>query len=117
MIRQELREVSDLKHTNDHRSISFQLHRYTPDGSGNFAGQNGYGYQSIARFISAAEDVNQGQRSLSDIKAEGLLALADSTLAVTAVLEAGRLSLDAGGAGVAIEYNNQGQPCGLAVEK
>ena len=83
---------------------------------GRFAGQTGYGYQSIARFIAAAGDVNQGRRSISDIKTEGLLALADSTLVVTAVLEAGRLSLDAGGAGVIIEYDHQGQPCSLAVE-
>lgn len=46
---------------------------------------------------------------------EGVLALADTTLAVTAILEAGRLSLDTGGAAVEIEHDDCGQPCALKV--
>ena len=93
------------------------LRRYTPDAAGFFAGQTGYGYQSIARFIGAAADVSGGRRCIADVRAEGVLALADSTLAVTAILEAGRLSLDEGGAAVAIKYGNDGQPCALQVQR
>ena len=100
-----------------HMYCSSLISRYTPDASGFFAGQSGYGYQSIARFIAAAVDVSQGRRTVSEIQAEGVLALADSTLAVTAVLEAGRMSLDADGAGVVIEYDGEGQPCNLVVER
>jgi hypothetical protein len=46
---------------------------------------------------------------------EGVLALLGGTVAVTAILEAGRRSLDAGGAPVDILYDAQGLPSGLKV--
>ena len=49
---------------------------------------------------------------MAAVRKEGVLALADTTLAVTAILEAGRRSLDAGGVAVLIEYEN-GQPSRL----
>ena len=55
--------------------------RYTPDSQGRFAGQSSYGYQSIADFITG-----KGEQ----------LATIESTRATTAILEAGRLSLDTG---------------------
>jgi len=39
----------------------------------------------------------------------------ETTLTVTAILEAGRLSLDNGGAAVEIGYDAAGQPAGLTV--
>jgi D-galacturonate reductase len=94
-----------------------QTDRYTPDASGSFAGQSGYGYQSIAQFIKAAKEVSAGACTVKDVRAAGVLALADQTLAVTAILEAGRLSLDHGGAGVLIEYSDGGlTPVALRVE-
>jgi D-galacturonate reductase len=55
--------------------------RTTPDASGRFAGQSSYGYQSIADFIL-------GKRES--------LALIEDTRTTTAILEAGRESLDEG---------------------
>jgi D-galacturonate reductase len=84
--------------------------RYTPDANGYFAGQTGYGYISIASFIDAAAAINSGGRSISYYEQEGQLALASKTLAVTAILQAGRLSLDNTGAAVDILYSDNGQP-------
>lgn len=55
--------------------------RYTPDANGRFAGQSSYGYQSIADFIL-------GKREN--------LATIETTRNTTAILEAGRQSLDTG---------------------
>ncbi|GAX83835.1 hypothetical protein CEUSTIGMA_g11259.t1 [Chlamydomonas eustigma] len=89
--------------------------RYVPDSLGYFAGQTGYGYQSIAQFIQACQELNAGMRTMSDIQIEGNLALVDDTLAVTAILEAGRRSLDAGGMPVSICYDSQGRPVNLVL--
>lgn len=75
--------------------------KYRPDADGNFAGQSGYGYQSIAAFVGAVGSINSGDTTAKDW--EHRLASAKQTLAVTQILEAGRKSLDAGGAMVAIE--------------
>jgi D-galacturonate reductase len=75
--------------------------KYRPDADGNFAGQSGYGYQSIAAFVAAVGSINSGDTTAKDW--EHRLASAKQTLAVTQILEAGRKSLDAGGAMVAIE--------------
>ena len=53
---------------------------------------------------------------MDDIRSEGVLALAEVTLAVTAILEAGRMSLDSGGGAVLIDLDADGQPMGLRVE-
>lgn len=64
--------------------------RYQPDGNGNFSGQSSYGYASIATFIEA---VRGEQVELATIQ---------STRAVTAILEAGRKSLDQNGARISL---------------
>lgn len=84
--------------------------RYTPDANGFFAGQSGYGYISIAAFIEAAAAINAHEHSIAHYEQEGVLALASKTLAVTAILQAGRLSLDNGGAPVDILYDDDGSP-------
>jgi D-galacturonate reductase len=73
---------------------------YTPD-DGRFAGQQGYGYRSFEAFVLAAQ-------SGPEYGLDARLATADRTLAVTAILEAGRRSLDAGGAPVAIDWDDAG---------
>jgi len=93
--------------------------KYTPGPSGRFAGQNGYGYRSIEAFVEAAEDVNAGRRSVREIGEEDVLATIDTTARVTAMLEAGRMSLDANGRGVKILYPGDDvalEPCGLELE-
>jgi D-galacturonate reductase len=87
--------------------------KYTPDAKGFFVGQQGYGYQSIEKFVDACEDVNSGAYSPLDVTDHGVLATIDSTLVVTAILEAGRQSLDTGVA-VDILYDDAGvEPVGL----
>ena len=74
--------------------------KYLPSEDGEFVGHTGYGYLSIEAFILAADSVNQGETNIEDWDAK--LATARQTLSVTAILEAGRRSLDAGGVAIQI---------------
>ena len=55
------------------------------------AGQAGYGYVSFERFVRAAAEINAGRAAPEDFDAE--LPTGRVTETVTAILEAGRLSL------------------------
>ena len=79
--------------------------RYTPDSRGRFAGQTGYGYRSIEAFVAAGQALQRGE-PLAEVAA-GLASVA-ATIYVTAVLEAGRISLDNGGKAVRIVYADSG---------
>lgn len=65
--------------------------KYVPQ-RGRFAGQLGYGYRSIEAFVRAVQDVNAGVASVSSFDAT--LPTVGTTLQTTAILEAGRKSLD-----------------------
>ncbi|KAG2023293.1 D-galacturonic acid reductase [Coprinopsis cinerea AmutBmut pab1-1] len=67
--------------------------KYSPSASGHFDGQRGYGYISIEKFIDAARAVNAGQAQPGDFDSQGLPTLANTVL-TTAILHAGRISLD-----------------------
>jgi D-galacturonate reductase len=72
---------------------------YTPSSeNGDFAGQHGYGYISFEKFVDAVAKVKSG--AVRDVReldtAKGLPTLAN-TVATTAIMEAGRRSLDEGG--------------------
>lgn len=89
--------------------------RYTPDHMGYFAGQTGYGYRSIEAFVDAAAAVKCGECTVSEVNTSGALATGQSTVVVTAILEAGRRSLDANGAPITIVYDDAtGRPAGFA---
>jgi len=64
--------------------------KYTPDSKGRFSGQNGYGYKSIENFVDGVIKVRNGE---SPDEFNDLPTLA-STATTTAILEAGRISLD-----------------------
>ena len=66
-------------------------------------------------FVEAATAVANGERTAAEIEAEGVLATASSTLPVTAILEAGRKSLDNGGRPVTIAYGSDGKASALNV--
>ena len=85
--------------------------KYTPDTAGNFVGQSGYGYRSIEEFVQTAIAIHDGTTDVSS--AQGRLATVESTVAVTAILEAGRRSLDQQGDVITIEYDDSGAVCGL----
>ena len=80
--------------------------KYTPDASGYFAGQSGYGFRSIEAFLEAAVAIRHGEATAADFSSK--LATLDETLPVTAILEAGRRSLDEKSRPVSIQYNRDG---------
>lgn len=88
--------------------------KYTPS-DGRFAGQGSYGYRSFELFIAAAQQVTSGLASPRDF--DSSLATIHSTFLTTAILHAGRMSLDADGAAIEICYPEGGpashHPCAL----
>jgi D-galacturonate reductase len=87
--------------------------KFTPDADGFFSGQSGYGYRSIKQFIRAADEIRQGRAEPEDFR--GKLATAQETLMVTAILEAGRKSLDADGHEVRIRHGTDQHDISLEV--
>ncbi|KAI1628779.1 NAD binding Rossmann fold oxidoreductase [Exophiala viscosa] len=88
----------DVVDENDHSGSSLKWYnpfymRYAPDEEGNFNGQSGYGYVSFEKFIDGVTAVNEGRLSLEDLDKRGLPTL-KNTVMTTAILEAGRISLD-----------------------
>ncbi|OBT75235.1 hypothetical protein VF21_06149 [Pseudogymnoascus sp. 05NY08] len=69
--------------------------RYAPDEEGNFAGQTGYGYISFEKFVDGIQALKEGRATLDDLDKRGLPTL-KNTIATTAILEAGRRSIDEG---------------------
>jgi D-galacturonate reductase len=84
--------------------------KYAPDSQGYFVGQQGYGYRSIEMFLQAAVSIRRGASRPGDYALT--LATGAGTLGVTAILEAGRRSLDSAGRPWRIEYKD-GQVNGL----
>lgn len=78
--------------------------KYAPDEDGNFNGQSGYGYVSMEKFVDGCRAVNSGTLRPADLDAKGLPTLRN-TIATTAILEAGRRSIDENRA-VGIEQEN-----------
>lgn len=70
--------------------------KYAPDEEGNFNGQTGYGYISFEKFVDAVTALKERRVTLGELDARGLPTL-KNTIATTAILEAGRRSLDEGG--------------------
>lgn len=73
------------------RSVNPLFMKYTPT-EGKFAGQLGYGYRSFETFVQAAQAVCAGTAQVTDW--EHRLATLAGTYRTTAILEAGRRSLD-----------------------
>ena len=67
--------------------------KYAPDEEGNFNGQGGYGYVSFEKFIDGVTNLNERKVTLEELDRRGLPTLAN-TVMTTAILEAGRRSLD-----------------------
>jgi D-galacturonate reductase len=89
--------------------------KYTPDADGYFAGQTGYGYRSIEAFVNAVNSIQAGAAAPADY--EGKLATINTTQVMTAILEAGRRSLDNNGQAYQIRYDGDGQPVSLVTEE
>jgi D-galacturonate reductase len=92
--------------TGGFRSVNPLFMKYTPTG-GRFSGQQGYGYRSIEAFIDAVSDVQVGNTLPCEYDTpETVLASVATTYRTTAILEAGRMSLD-NSRTVEILYENQ----------
>lgn len=85
--------------------------KYTPSVDGYFAGQSGYGYQSIEAFVDAVTAIRSHTATPGDFHQN--LATVQSTLHVTAILEAGRVSLDNSGRTVILQYDANGEVVGF----
>ena len=79
--------------------------RNVPDTKGRYCGQAGYGYVSFERFVRAAAEINAGKATAAEFDDE--LPTGRVTEAVTAILEAGRKSLDNGGGKITLVYDDQ----------
>jgi D-galacturonate reductase len=86
--------------------------KYAPDADGCFAGQSGYGYRSIEAFVDAALAIRAGEATVESFA--GKLATVGETTLVTAILEAGRRSLDDDGRVYRIDYDHEGQVAGIS---
>ena len=86
--------------------------KYTPGADGYFVGQSGYGYRSFDAFVDAVRSIQSGDATPADY--EGKLATIGTTQIMTAILEAGRRSLDNDGKAYKIKYDEDGQPISLS---
>ena len=75
--------------------------KYTPDGEGNFNGQTGYGYISFETFVDTIEALKEGRATLDQLDTR--LPTIRNTIVTTAILEAGRKSLDNGSSAEIVE--------------
>ena len=89
--------------------------KYTPGSSGEFNGQHAYGYKSFEMFVQACRDVNAGQQSIANL--DESLPTIGTTMCATAILEAGRLSLDNNGAWHDIVYDDMGKPKEIKISR
>lgn len=88
------------------KSVNPLFMKYVPT-DGRFTGQGGYGYRSFEAFIDAANEVNLGTYVRTFDHA---LASIHTTHRTTAILEAGRRSIDEART-IDILYENQAEPC------
>ena len=87
-------------------SVNPLFMKYTPT-NGMFSGQGSYGVKSFECFVDACRAVNDGEKTVQDYD-DGSLATVGTTVQGTAILEAGRLSLDADGRPMDIVYGEDG---------
>lgn len=83
-------------------SVNPLFMKYTAS-NGYFSGQTGYGYRSFEAFIDAVEQINMGNNTPDFY--DTTLATIGTTFLTTAILEAGRRSLDASGQSIEIVYS------------
>jgi len=94
---------------NGFASVNPLFMKYTPDSKGYFAGQNGYGYQSIESWVDECTSfrnfqANQKPGEKREMISSTLATLKD-TLMTTAILEAGRNSLNQGVIPIPIDHS------------
>ena len=88
--------------------------RNKPDNNGNYCSQNCYGYISFEKFVRAAKEINDGLKKPQDFDDE--LPTGNVTMLMTAILEAGRISLDNDNKAVLFQYDKNDNLIGLKLE-
>eukprot|EP01137_Pigoraptor_chileana_P023019 Opistho-2@88671 len=91
---------------NGYQSINPLYMAYFPGPDGNFAGHHGYGYRSLENFVDACRMLNAKKVSLADL--DLYLPTLRTTAVTTAILEAGRRSLDSEGSRIGISTSRDG---------
>jgi D-galacturonate reductase len=86
-------------------SVNPLFMKYTPT-NGYFSGQGGYGVRSFELFIDACKACNDGQSKPADFD-DGSIATVHTTFQGTAILEAGRMSLDKDGQPMDLIYEGE----------
>jgi D-galacturonate reductase len=99
--------------SNGFASVNPLFMKYTPT-NGKFSGQSSYGVKSFENFIDACRDINAGKATPDDFN-DGSLATVHTTMQGTAILEAGRKSLDADGQPMDLLYkgDDSEEPIGI----
>lgn len=94
-------------------SVNPLFMKYTPT-NGKFSGQSSYGVKSFENFIDACRAINAGTAKAEDYD-DGSLATVHTTMQGTAILEAGRKSLDSDGRPMDILYEEENgvEPVGI----
>lgn len=92
---------------NGFQSINPLYMAYFPSVDGHFNGQHGYGYKSLQYFVESCIAVNNGKRTVEEL--DKLLPTLRATTTVTAILEAGRMSLDNSNKYVKFVYDSNGE--------
>jgi len=87
-------------------SVNPLFMKYTPT-NGKFSGQSAYGVKSFENFIDACREINAGMATAGDFD-DGSLATVHTTIQGTAILEAGRRSLDNDSQPMDIIYEGDG---------
>lgn len=87
-------------------SVNPLFMKYTPT-NGKFSGQSAYGVKSFENFIDACRDINAGRATAHSFD-DGSLATVHTTMQGTAILEAGRRSLDGDSQPMDIIYEGDG---------
>jgi len=97
-------------------SVNPLFMKYTPT-NGKFSGQASYGVKSFENFMDACLEINEGKATAETFD-DGSIATVNTTMQGTAILEAGRKSLDLDGRPMDILYddkdgNKSQEPSGL----
>jgi D-galacturonate reductase len=92
--------------SNGFASVNPLFMKYTPT-NGYFSGQLSYGYRSFENFMDACSSINNGDTTVEHYN-DGSLATIHTTFQGTAILEAGRRSLDSDGQPMDLMYHDSG---------
>jgi D-galacturonate reductase len=85
---------------------------YLPGPGGHFNGHHGYGFKTPETFVDACVRLNAKEVTLAEL--DGILPTLKATIPTTAILEAGRRSLDQKGAAVTFSFAADGSINGFA---